>query len=138
MVCPKILLFAVEQATTIYQKQYTATLEDFIAKYRNCTNLNLQRIVIISEVVAEVKNSLWLEESKIDAEYFQQLQFRDSILMLRFDNKTPYIKQTKMDINLKIIVEKLNQDLNLHRFTKFLAPSAGLSNSKIADKHFPQ
>ena len=30
--------------------------------------------------------------------------------MLRFDNKTPYIKQTKMDINkLKIIVEKLNQ-----------------------------
>ena len=30
--------------------------------------------------------------------------------MLRFDNKTPYIKQTKMDTNkLKIIAEKLNQ-----------------------------
>ena len=69
-------IVAVEQATTICQKQYTATLEDFIAKYRG-HKFKSPTIVIIGEVVAEVKNSLWLEESKVDAEYFQQLQFRD-------------------------------------------------------------
>ena len=69
-------IVAVEQATTIYQKQYTATLVDFIAKYRG-HKFKSPTIIIIGEVVAAVKNSLWLEESKVDAEYFQQLQFRD-------------------------------------------------------------
>ena len=40
---------------------------------------------------------------------FSSCSLEMSTLMLRFDNKTPYIKQTKMDINkLKIIVD-INQ-----------------------------
>ena len=41
---------------------------------------------------------------------FSSCSLEMSTLMLRFDNKTPYIKHTKMDVNkLKIIVGKLNQ-----------------------------
>ncbi|MDC0857573.1 siroheme synthase CysG [Rickettsiales bacterium] len=70
-------IIAVSQATTPFQTEYLAKLEDFIGKYQN-QHFTSPTIIIIGYAVSNYEGFTWHEESQISGQYFDQLEARKS------------------------------------------------------------
>ena len=68
---------AIEQATSPYQKHYLANLEDFSLLYQQ-KKFKSPTIIVIGEILKDVSNYQWIEESKEYRNFFNPLELRDA------------------------------------------------------------